>query len=345
MTDAPPAPAGPTTRVEVAAHVLIALALLFLFLFHLVPALVAGLLVHAILQKTARVLRGPRVSHGVAKWLALLIVGLLASGAVTLLVLIMISVLRGHSGDLPALFQKMAEALEQTGTRLRSMGLGTRWMESLSTAEDVKAAVTDWFREHSDELKKTGGEVGRLFVHCIMGMLVALFVFFRPHDGSPRPLAAALAERIRRFANAFEMVITAQLEISALNTFLTSIYVLGIVPLVGAKLPLAGTLVAVTFVTGLIPVVGNLISNTVIVVISLGVSPWIAALSLAFLVIVHKLEYFVNAKIVGSRIHAAAWEILLSIVVMEVAFGVPGVVLAPVIYAYAKKELGDKGLV
>ena len=67
--------------------------------------------------------------------------------------------------------------------------------------------------------------------------------------------------------------------------------------------------------------------------------------ALAFLLVIHKLEYFLNAKIVGGRIGAAAWETLLAILVMEAAFGIPGVVLAPVVYAWAKSELVARGLV
>jgi len=101
----------------------------------------------------------------------------------------------------------------------------------------------------------------------------------------------------------------------------------------------------VTFVVGLLPVIGNLISNTVIVVISLSLSVYTAAASLAFLVIIHKLEYFINAKIVGTQIHARAWEILIAMLVMEAAFGVPGVIAAPVFYAYLKAELGRSKLI
>jgi predicted PurR-regulated permease PerM len=104
-------------------------------------------------------------------------------------------------------------------------------------------------------------------------------------------------------------------------------------------------LLAVTFLAGLIPVVGNLLSNTAIVAMSLGVSLPVALLSLAFLVAIHKLEYFLNARIVGARIGAAAWETLLAILVMETAFGLPGVVLAPIVYAYLKRELSDRRLV
>ena len=110
-------------------------------------------------------------------------------------------------------------------------------------------------------------------------------------------------------------------------------------------LPLRKTLVGLTFIAGLLPIVGNLISNTVIVVIALGTSLPVAGASLGFLVVVHKLEYFVNARIVGGELHAAAWEIVLAIFCFEAVFGVPGVIVAPIIYAYLKTELADRQLI
>ncbi|HUG33529.1 MAG TPA: hypothetical protein VMJ90_02075, partial [Anaerolineales bacterium] len=67
---------------------------------------------------------------------------------------------------------------------------------------------------------------------------------------------------------------------------------------------------AVTFIVGLLPVVGNLISNTAITIISFAHSFEIAVASLTYLVVIHKLEYFLNARIVGMRINARAYEIL-----------------------------------
>ena len=104
-------------------------------------------------------------------------------------------------------------------------------------------------------------------------------------------------------------------------------------------------LLAVTFFIGLIPIFGNLISNTVIVVVSLSVSPTVALVSLAFLVIIHKLEYFVNARIIGSKIRARAWELLIAMLVMESAFGIPGLIVAPIYYAYLKDELTARRLI
>ena len=104
-------------------------------------------------------------------------------------------------------------------------------------------------------------------------------------------------------------------------------------------------LAASLFAAGLLPIIGNLVSNFVIVVISLSYSAPVAAASLVFLIAVHKLECFINARIVGSRINAAAWELLIAMLVMEAAFGLAGVIAAPVYYAYVKAELVERRLI
>jgi len=177
----------------------------------------------------------------------------------------------------------------------------------------------------------------------VLGAMVAL------HEAVPietnRPLARELVERVTKLGDAFRRVVFAQVRISLINTVLTGIYIALILPSLGVKLPFAKTLVAVTFITGLLPVVGNLISNVVIVVVSLSYSPTVAIGSLLFLIVIHKLEYFLNARIVGSRTECHAWELLLAMLAMEAAFGIAGVVAAPIYYAYLKDELSDRGLV
>lgn len=160
-----------------------------------------------------------------------------------------------------------------------------------------------------------------------------------------RPLARALVERAARLGEAFRRIVFAQVRISALNTAFTAVYLLVALPLFGVDLPLRKTLIAVTFVAGLLPVIGNLISNAVVVIVSLAHSPGIALASLVFLVVIHKVEYFLNARIVGTQIHARAWELLLAMLLMEAAFGLIGVVAAPIYYAYLKDELASRELV
>ena len=106
--------------------------------------------------------------------------------------------------------------------------------------------------------------------------------------------------------------------------------------------PLAKTVLVITFLVGLLPVVGNLISNTIIVILSLSVSLPVAIASLIFLVVIHKFEYFLNAHMIGTQVR---WELLLAMLVMEAAFGIPGLIAAPIYYAYLKDELVSRGLV
>lgn len=116
-------------------------------------------------------------------------------------------------------------------------------------------------------------------------------------------------------------------------------------PIAGVHVPLAKTLVIVTFVVGLLPVVGNLISNTLVTIAALSVSLWVGVAALGFLVVVHKLEYFLNARIVGGQIRARTWELLVAMLVFEAAFGIGGLVAGPIYYAYLKSELEAENLI
>jgi predicted PurR-regulated permease PerM len=191
--------------------------------------------------------------------------------------------------------------------------------------------------------KEAARGFGLIVIGLAIGAMVALYEV-QPM-ASYRPLARALIERCALLTGAFRQIVFAQARISALNTVFTALYLVVLLPLLGVTLPLTKTMIAVTFIAGLLPVVGNLISNTVIVIVSLAQSPQLALGSLVFLVAIHKLEYFLNARIVGTRIHARAWELLLAMLVLESAFGLPGVVAAPIYYAYLKSELTSRGLI
>ena len=156
---------------------------------------------------------------------------------------------------------------------------------------------------------------------------------------------AELVQRIVTFETSFERVFLAQVKISLIDTFLTGLYLYLVLPLFGVDLPFKMTVLIVAFIVGLIPVAGNLISNTIIIILSLGASLYVALSSLVFLVVIHKLEYFLNAKIIGSEIESSAWELLVAMVVFERIFGIGGIIVAPVYYAYLKNELKLRKLI
>jgi predicted PurR-regulated permease PerM len=191
--------------------------------------------------------------------------------------------------------------------------------------------------------KETARVLVRIIVGMVLGALVALNRARPPHQVGP--LAAALGERCQHLAEAFHNIVFAQIKISLINTAATGVFLLGVMPLMGIHVPFAKTLVVITFLAGLLPVIGNLISNTAVTIAGLSVSVWVAVASLGFLIVIHKLEYFLNARIIGTQIRARAWELLVAMLVMEAAFGLAGLIAAPIYYAYLKSELESEGMI
>ncbi|MBL8993849.1 MAG: AI-2E family transporter [Spirochaetia bacterium] len=328
--------------VEIASWILMGLALLVIIRFHLLPALIAGLLVYQLVHVMAPFLQRRFFTTG-SRLVAVIILLTLVLALLTGATIGIVAFFKSDAGNLTKLFKKMADIID--GTRATM----PEWvLDYLPTSpEELRKITGGWLRKHAPELQLAGREATRILAHVVVGMIIGSIISVRevtaPHN--LKPLANAFFERIGRLGDSFRQIVFAQVTISSINTVFTALYLIVALPLFGVKLPLAKTLIAVTFLTGLLPVLGNLISNTVIVTVSLSHSPQIAIISLGYLVGIHKLEYFLNAKIIGAKIQARAWELLLAMLAMEAVFGLPGVIAAPIYYAYLKRELVDRGLI
>lgn len=331
-----------SSKYTVAAWLLTAVALVLVVQLHLLSALLAGMLVYALVHVIAPAL-DRHISGRRAKVIA---VGLLSALVVMLTTAVIVGAVvffKSDAGGLSALLEQMAAIIESSGSAL------PRWVidEMPAGPDELKETLAEWFRTHAADVQLMGKQLGRLAGHTVVGMVIGAMVAL--HEALPtasnRPLAQELRERVVRLSHAFRRVVFAQVQISLINTVLTGVYLAVVLPIFGVNLPLKKTLILATFIAGLLPVVGNLISNVVIVVVSLSYSFNVAAGSLLFLIVIHKLEYFLNARIVGRRVECRAWELLLAMVVMEAAFGISGVIAAPIYYVYIKNELEDRGLI
>ena len=331
------------SRFGPASYVLAFAALVAILQIGLLPVFLSGLLVYNLVSSAASRLERFGVPHSRSGILAVIAFALLLALAVVAAVSGGISQFAAGSEGIVTLVRRMAEILDST--RLHAPDWARDYLPA--DLEELEALAARMLREHAGQLPLVGGELGILLIHIIVGMVIGSLVALSPVERSSelRPLSAALLDRTATLSRAFRNVVFSQVRISALNTALTVIYLTVVLPLFGIHLPFLRTMVAVTFLVGLLPVVGNVISNTVIVVVSLSVSAVAAAGSLAFLVAIHKLEYFVNARIIGGRINARAWEILLAMVVLEAWYGIPGLIAAPIFYAYLKDELVQRGAV
>jgi predicted PurR-regulated permease PerM len=315
---------------------LIAAALLWLVLhLDLLAALLAGLLVFELVHLLT--LRLTFVRERRARLLAVAFIAVVVVGLLSLATFAAMLFFRSDTGGYVLLLKKASEVIQSW------RGLLPAWVvQSLPTdADGLQSSIVSWLREHLAAVQSFGQEGTRILVRIVIGMVIGALIALRQADppADYRPLAKALAERAARFGEAFRRIVFAQVRIAAVNAALTAFYLAIVLPLLGVQLPLVKTMIAVTFVAGLVPVFGNLISNVVVVVVSLSVSPLVALGSLIYLVAIHKLEYFLNARIVGTQIEARTWELLLAMLLMEAAFGIAGLIAAPIYYAYLKDEL------
>lgn len=342
MNTSPASPTPTEPSLYAVGMTVFGIALLWLpvLALHLTPALFAALMTYSATRAlVARLhLWHPNTRH--AEGLALLCILILIITATTF----MVEYASGAKGSFPQLLQQMALVLEQLRTALPPL-IADHLPASLDALRELAAT---WLREHSGQVELWGGHTLRGIGYVIAGTVIgALAAMQLPAQAPPvsqtAPLVFALRGSFDELVESFANVVFSQLRISAINTALTAVLLLAIMPMVGRSLPMTGTLLVLTFITGLIPVVGNLISNTVIVIIALSSSLVDSGLALAWLVGIHKLEYFLNAHIIGTRIRAHAWELLTMMLVMESLMGLAGLVSAPIIYAQLKRRLHQHG--
>ncbi len=326
----------PSWRTLTAALAGIVLLWLPVLSLHLTSALFAALATYGATRAIAAWLRSHRPGFRHAEGLAL------AGGiaVVSAVLALLVDWVAESTRSLPALLQQMAVTLEQ----LRATLPPSVAQHLPASLEALREAATTWLRGHAAEVQLWGAHTLRFLGHVLAGIVIGALAAMAPTPtGSGGALPRALRTEGDELVQSFNGVVFAQLRISALNAALTAVFLFGVLPLLGRPLPMAASLLALTFFAGLLPIVGNLISNTVIVVIALGSSPVDAALALAWLVGIHKLEYFLNAHIMGQRIRAQAWELLAFMLLLEAAFGLAGLIAAPVIYAQIKQRLHQRG--
>ena len=329
-------------RLSLAGYILSAAALLLVVALHLVPTMFAGLLVFALVNTLASGMQR-RLPGAGAHWVVVALLAVIVVSILTVAIAAVIAFLNTEPGNPALFFERLTPLIERARSKLPAIIVDHLPDDS----EEMRSAVVEWLRMHAAQLQLAGRQTVRVIVQLLIGIVLgAMLAIYsareRPAGG---PLTVVLKDRCANLAIAFRDVVFAQTKISAHNTLLTGVFLLIVLPLFGVHLPLAKTLIVTTFVVGLLPVIGNLISNTLIFIVAMSISFWVAVAALAFLIVVHKLEYFLSARIIGTQIQARAWELLIAMLLMETMFGISGLVCAPIYYAYLKRELAGARLI
>ncbi|MEO6895725.1 MAG: AI-2E family transporter [Caldimonas sp.] len=340
---APPAPrdiarSEPPLPFVVAAWAITAFLLWFVLHFELLPALLAGLLVFELVHLFTR--RMTSVRERGARIFAVAVIASVVVGLLGLAAFAAIVFFKSENGGYIILLKKTAEVIQSWRHLIPEWAAQSMPVD----ADALRLRVVAWLQEHLVSVRAAGQQATQILVRILIGMVIGALIALRQAERpvDDRPLARALAKRALRFGEAFRRIVFAQVRIAGINAALTALYLVVILPLSGIQLPLVKTMIFITFVAGLLPVIGNLVSNVVVVIVSLSISPYVAGASLLYLIAIHKLEYFLNARLVGVQIEARAWELLLAMLAMEAAFGMVGLIAAPIYYAYLKDELAAR---
>jgi predicted PurR-regulated permease PerM len=352
MPSAPQPGSAPSRNVVIASYVLMAGALLLVMWSHLLVGLlcvcIGFLSARWIARWLDRGLARLRWAHGDS-----LRPGALACSLAAAIIMVSpIAILTGTLSqsrevmlDAPAQYRELLNYTARTVLELRQKLSPEIAVYLPEGAADVQRLVAKYLNAQAGALAQAGRAWLNALLFAYVGLIVGALAAITRRPMVQKPLTAALRQRIALFGEAFGQIVAAQFWIAAFNTLLTAVFLLFVLPLWSGELPYTPALITLTFLAGLVPIVGNLVCNTVITVVGLSVSPITGLACLAFLILIHKAEYLINAKVVGHRTQMVVWELLAAMFVAEAVFGPAGLVAAPLFYAYLKKELQALDLV
>jgi predicted PurR-regulated permease PerM len=321
-------PLSPTRK---ASYLTALIALAAVVRFGLGSALIAGFFTYMMLNDIDAAMRGAGAGARSARWLSLAIFLVVA----ILLTVIFVSFMEIGLARLPQLLDRALPRLDALSHRF---GLDL----PIDNVVELRALILETVKENARAVESASGLLTRGFFQILLAIVVAVLRFLSVSAGAPEPGATGgldveffreFLDRAALFRTSFELVMGAQIMVAAINAAVAAIF------LIAFRIPFRIMLTLTTFVCGLIPIAGNVISNSLIVAAALTRSDRLALAALVFLVVVHKGGYFLNSRIVGARTETPTWAILLGLLIGEALMGVTGVILAPTLIYYVRREL------
>lgn len=202
--------------------------------------------------------------------------------------------------------------------------------------EDFFRLIRNSFGDGIGYIRNFGGASFFIFLQLVFAFILGVSAGLMRARENSGPLSRSWTGVLEQYVRCFTLLMGAQVYVSIWNTFCTAMFVYFILPFFDVILPFRELLLMFTAIASLIPAAGNIMANTLILVLTIRHGPFVAAGSVTYLFVIHKLEYFVNGYIIGRNVRASVPEMLIAIIFGEVAFGLPGLITAPVTYAFLK---------
>ncbi|MFZ5439073.1 MAG: AI-2E family transporter [Myxococcota bacterium] len=240
------------------------------------------------------------------------------------------------AGRLATLVVETRETLPARIAAVREHPWYQQLQQHLPDSEDLAQSA----EHYAADVAKSAAAIGRMFLSALIGLILAI-VYFLDEERirafrdslAPRSMFGTLARWFEHLAEAVSLTVQLQLVVAALNTVLT-LPVLWLI-----SVPHVPALMVLIFLSGLIPVVGNLISGAVLVVLAYQVKGWLGVgLFVVLTFVLHKIEsYYLNPRLTARHVALPGFVLILSLLAWEHLLGFAGLFVSfPFLYLAGK---------
>lgn len=227
------------------------------------------------------------------------------------------------AGRLVELVKETRETLPERIAAVRENPLFLQLQPHLPDTEQLVESA----QHYATNVAKSAAELGHLVIYAIIGLVLAIVYFLdeerlRAFRGSlaPDSLFGTLTRWGEHVAEAVSLTVQLQFIVAAFNALLT----LPVLLIIGV--PHVPMLMLLIFVSGLIPVVGNLISGAVLSLVAYQTKGFLGVgLFIGLTFVLHKIEsYFLNPRLAARHVPLPGFVLILSLIAWEHLLGFVG---------------------
>jgi predicted PurR-regulated permease PerM len=181
---------------------------------------------------------------------------------------------------------------------------------------------------------------GHVILDVLIGFILAIVFSIEEHELEewknsldPRTLIATLVGWFTYLADAISVTLQLQVIVAACNTALT------LPVLFMLEIPHKVALMILIFASGLIPVIGNIVSGTVLSLLAFHARGWLGVgIFVVLTFVLHKLEaYYLNPHLTARHVKLPGFILVLSLLLWEHLVGFAGLFLSfPFLYVAGK---------
>ncbi len=201
-------------------------------------------------------------------------------------------------------------------------------------------ALSSALKEHAGEAVKYATGTANLILYLVIGFVLAVIYLFEREEVdrwyaglAPASVAGTIARWFGYVGDAIAVTVRMQAVVAAVNAVVT----LPVLLLLG--LPHVPLLFLLILITGLLPVVGNIISGTVLCYVAYtSKGAWAVGVFLAVTFILHKIEsYWLNPRLSAEHVKLPGLVLVVSLLLFEQALGFVGLFLSfPALFVATK---------